>query len=236
MTNAIKTKHNGTISKIRGVIILVTILIILPFATYYYLTYEQTPTASQFSEEPIDQQVHISIVTDSSRKIQFNIEEAFRDIVPKKYRDQYGVSTSIKNNVELLKLNHSLIQSSEIPYLINLDEIYSTNDLNYIVYLPQSGISIENSTTNTFTIDGFGTIGILNKLDFEKKDLLPLINIFKANLFKTLENPQRGINRIREIPNEITAFTPMDHKLAIFMPILGPVIITILSSILNFHK
>lgn len=236
MTATIKTKPNSTIANVRRVIILVTTLIILPFAAFYYLTYEQTPITTQFSEEPTDQQVHISIVSDSSKKIQFDIEGAFNDFVPRKYRNQYGITTSIKNNVELLKLNHSLIQSSEIPYLINLDEIYSTNDLNYIVFLPEHGISIENSTTNTFTIDGFGTIGILNKMDFEEKDLVPFINIFKANLLKALEDPQRGIKKVREIPSEITAFTPMDHKLAIFLPILGPVTITILSSILNFHK
>ncbi|RCK57434.1 hypothetical protein Cantr_07003 [Candida viswanathii] len=236
MAATVKTQLNPTLAKVRRAIIFLTTFIILPFATYYYLTYDLSPKDHQFSEEPVDRQVRISIVSDGSRSIKFDIEEAFSDFVPAKYRDEYGVATYIKNNVELMKLDHSLIQSSEIPYLINLDEIYSTNDLNYIIFLPENGLVIENSTTNTFTIDGFGTIGILNKLDLEKTDLVPLINIFKSNLIKALENPQRGSKKVREIPHEITAFTPIDHKLAIFLPILGPVTITILSGILNFRK
>ncbi|KAL6453966.1 hypothetical protein SBY92_003420 [Candida maltosa Xu316] len=228
------TKSNPVITNVRRTIIFVIIGIILPFALYYYLTFDEfSSVLNKFQKEEFTtQQVHISLVSDGSRKIDFKIDNLFDDFIPRKYRDQYGITTNVKNNIELFKSNHTLVQASEIPYLINLDELYSTNNLNYVIFLPQNGLQIENSTTNSFTIEGFGTIGILNELT--KENILNLANIFKSNLLKSLEENNQKVKV--ELSNDIKAFTPMDHKLAIFLPILGPVTITVLSGLINFIK
>lgn len=230
--SVIKTKPNPTITNARRIIILVTILLVLPFAGYYYL--EHSTTSSVFIEEPVFQQVHVSIVSDGNKKIDLGIESLFDEIIPAEFKDRLGITTNIQNNIELFKLNSSVLEPSEIPYLINLDELYSTNNLNYVIFLPQNGLTIKDSTTNSFTVEGFGTIGILNDWSLQKKDLLPLLNIFKSNLIRTLKQSQSATPK--GVSTEITSFTPMDHKLAVFLPILGPIGISILNGLANFSK
>lgn len=228
------TKPSPTITNARRAILVVTILLVLPFAGYYYLNSEYSTGSSIFVEEPIFQQVHVSIVSDGNRKIDFATESLFDEIIPGEFKNKLGITTNIQNNIELFKLNSSVLELSEIPYLINLDELYSTNNLNYVIFLPQNGLTIKDSTTNSFTVEGFGTIGILNDWSLQRNDLLPLLNIFKANLIKTLKQSQSAAPK--GVSTEITSFTPMDHKLAMFLPILGPIGISILNGLANFAK
>ena len=83
------TKPNPTITNARRAILVVTILLVLPFAGYYYSNSEYSTGSSIFVEEPIFQQVHVSMVSDGNRKIDFATESLFDEIIPVEFKTSW---------------------------------------------------------------------------------------------------------------------------------------------------
>ncbi|KAI5956358.1 GPI17 [Candida jiufengensis] len=269
-----------------------------------------------------------SLFTENGKNINWEIEEALNHFQSVsaflKNITTFTINTQIQYYTKLSKhYENNYILESDLKTFINFNDWNLVNfdinpTINFLVYIPDNQLSIENSKTNSFLISQWGGIKLFNKnmpmmsnSKLLKEDLIPIMNIFTNQLFKLVglpegsqslqikldsleriliyKNIKNSLNNLKSLIklskslNEITvpeetkqeilkcleniklaienksvefsalaeqasnkaffekemvqqAYFPSEHKLAVFLPLLGPIGSIVIFSVIRFIK